>query len=71
VEIIARLIQSRRGLGLPQAEEVIYEFPLTEWTDIPGSKLTYADFVRAAWELLRIRRQYFGSNKLTSQANGR
>jgi glycosyltransferase involved in cell wall biosynthesis len=71
VEIIARLIQSRRGLGLPQAEAVIYEFPLTEWTDVPGSKLTYADFVRAAWELLRIRRQYFGRNKFISEPNER
>ena len=60
VEIIARLIQSRRGRKLPQAEQVIYEFPLTQWTDIAGSKLTYGDFFRAAWELFQIRKQYFG-----------
>jgi dolichyl-phosphate beta-glucosyltransferase len=59
VEIIARLIQARRGKNLPQAEQVIYEFPLTEWRDIPGSKLGYRDFVRAAWELLRIHKYYF------------
>jgi glycosyltransferase involved in cell wall biosynthesis len=33
--------------------------PLTEWTDIPGSKLTYGDFFRAAWELFRLHRLYF------------
>ena len=59
VEIIARLIQSRRDKKLPQPEDVIYEFPLIEWTDIPGSKLRYSDFVRASWELFQIRRHYF------------
>jgi hypothetical protein len=59
VEILARLIQSRRGKDLPQPKDMIYEFPLTEWRDIPGSKLRYGDFCRAAWELLRIHDQYF------------
>ncbi len=58
VEIIARLIQARRGKQLPQPEQVIYEFPLTEWRDVPGSKLGYGDFTRAAWELLQIRNRY-------------
>lgn len=66
VEIIARLIQSRRGKQLPQPEQVIYELPLTEWTDVAGSKLTYGDFVRAAWELLKIQRHYSGKNKNAS-----
>ena len=59
VEIIARLIRSRRDKKLPQPEDVIYEFPLIEWTDIPGSKLRYSDFVLASWELFQIRRHYF------------
>jgi len=59
VEIIARLIQSRRDKKLPQPEDVIYEFPLIEWTDIPGSNLRYSDFVLASWELFQIRRHYF------------
>lgn len=63
VEIIARLIQLRRGKEVTQAEQVIYEFPLTEWNDIPGSKLRLCDFVRAAWELFQIRRHYFASDK--------
>ena len=63
VEIIARLIQAKRGKNLPQADQVIYEFPLTEWRDIPGSKLGYSDFGRAAWELFRIDKYYFRNRK--------
>ena len=63
VEILARLIKARRGTELPQPEQTIYELPLTEWKDIPGSKLAYGDFVRAAWELYRIRNFYFKNPK--------
>jgi glycosyltransferase involved in cell wall biosynthesis len=59
VEIIARLIQGRRDKEIRQPEQAIYELPLMAWKDIPGSKLKYSDFVRAAWELLRIRNRYF------------
>ena len=59
VEILARLIQARRDKSLPQPEQVIYELPLLEWCDVPGSKVGPTDFVRAAWELARIRREYF------------
>ena len=58
VEILARLVQARRGKQLPQADEVIYEFPLLQWRDVPGSKLSYGDFIRAAWELARIYGRY-------------
>ena len=61
VEIIARLIQAKRGKNLPQADRVIYEFPLMEWRDVQGSKVGYRDFVRAAWELSRIHNNYFKS----------
>ena len=63
VEIIARLIQARRGKEIRQPEQVIYEVPLLDWKDIPGSKLKYSDFVRAAWELFRIRNRYFRNQK--------
>lgn len=59
VEILARLIQERRGQPLPQPEQIIYELPLKVWRDIPGSKLKSRDFVRAAWELYQIRQRYF------------
>ena len=58
VEIIARLIQARRGKELPQAERVVYELPLMDWRDIPGSKLRYSDFARATWELTQIYNHY-------------
>lgn len=58
VEILARLVRARRGTQLPQPEQVIYEFPLVEWRDVPGSKLGYNDFMRAAWELARIYYRY-------------
>jgi dolichyl-phosphate beta-glucosyltransferase len=59
VEILARLIHTRRGKQLPQADQVIYEFPLMEWRDVPGSKLRSNDFVRAVWELAGIYNRYF------------
>ena len=58
VEILARLIRARSGKALRQPEQAIYEFPLTVWRDIPGSKLKSRDFARAAWELYRIRNRY-------------
>jgi dolichyl-phosphate beta-glucosyltransferase len=59
VEILARLIRERRGTMLPQPECVIHEYPLSVWRDVPNSKLSYADFVRACWELARIYERYF------------
>src|SRR4030095_5828098 len=61
VEILARLIQCRRENQLPPIEKVVYEFPLLEWKDIPGSKLTYGDFFRAAFELARIYNRYLSA----------
>ncbi len=58
VEIIARIIRARRGTTLPQAEEAIYEFPLHEWRDVPGSKVKPKDFVVAFVELWMIWRRY-------------
>jgi len=63
VEILARLMQITRGNDVPQPDRLIYEFPLTEWRDIPGSKVRLYDFIKAAWELYRIRRTYFRSSR--------
>lgn len=63
VEILARLIKMSAGKEVPQADRVIYEFPLTEWRDIAGSKVRLYDFFKAGWELYRIRRTYFRSSR--------
>ncbi len=57
VELIARFLQtySADNKALPN---FLYEFPLHCWTDIGGSKVRPTDFVKAANELLIIRRRY-------------
>lgn len=57
VEIIARFLQRRKTKPTSMAE-MIYEYPLREWRDVAGSKVRPKDFVRAAWELWRIKRRY-------------
>ena len=42
-----------------QIAELIYEFPLHRWKDVPGSKLRSRDFYKAVRELWTIRRTYF------------
>ncbi|HMB03697.1 MAG TPA: glycosyltransferase [Isosphaeraceae bacterium] len=58
VEIIARLIASRRGTDRPKIDEVVYEFPLHEWHDVAGSKVRPGDFARAFYELAAISWRY-------------
>ena len=58
VEILARLIQSRRRAGLPPAESAVCEVPLPEWIDVAGSKVGALDYLRAAVDLSRIWRRY-------------
>jgi dolichyl-phosphate beta-glucosyltransferase len=58
VEIVARMMQARRGSGGPGAGEVIREIPLWEWHDVAGSKVRAVDFFKSMTELLRIRRRY-------------
>ena len=54
IEILARLIQARRGTNLPQAEDIIYEFPLPEWRDVAGSKVKAWDFAKGLCGLATI-----------------
>jgi dolichyl-phosphate beta-glucosyltransferase len=58
VELLARLIQARRGTPLPQAEAVVYEWPLPEWHDVAGSKVKPWDFVKGLCGLARIYWRY-------------
>lgn len=55
VELCARLVQAR---GREETLGLIYEYPLREWVDVDGSKLTYWDFIRATGELYGIYREY-------------
>jgi glycosyltransferase involved in cell wall biosynthesis len=59
IEILARLIQARRETDLPQAEDIIYEFPLPEWHDVAGSQVKAWDFAKGLCGLARIYWQYF------------
>ncbi len=52
VELIARMRKTFRDVFAPQ--EVIFEYPLTEWIDIEGSKVKALDFLRAFGDLLKI-----------------
>jgi dolichyl-phosphate beta-glucosyltransferase len=58
VEILARLrrIHHRRtGLRL---RDLLFEYPLEDWTDVPGSKVRPGDFVRGVWQLAVVYWQY-------------
>jgi len=58
VEVIARLIACHTGnAGLP-ASKVIWEYPLHRWRDFEGSNVRPRDYLRALYDLRRIRRRY-------------
>jgi dolichyl-phosphate beta-glucosyltransferase len=58
VEILARFRRARAAAGVPAVADAIYEYPLEEWTDVPGSKLAARDFAGAIADLVRIYRLY-------------
>jgi glycosyltransferase involved in cell wall biosynthesis len=51
VELLARLQEA-------PLREAIYEQPLDQWTEVPGSKLKATDFLKAPGELLQIYARY-------------
>ena len=58
VELIARLIQSRKASDKSPAETVIFECPLMEWQEVRGSKLRLRDFVLMSMDLTKIHFHY-------------
>jgi dolichyl-phosphate beta-glucosyltransferase len=58
VEMIARDITARRGTSLPPTATVIYEFPLTVWRDVAGSKIKLRDWFVVGGNLGRIYFKY-------------
>ena len=58
VEMIAREVRARRSSGLTPVSKIIYEYPLTEWRDVAGSKIKPADWAKVAFSLGRIYLKY-------------
>jgi glycosyltransferase involved in cell wall biosynthesis len=58
VELIARRMAQEREPGCPATRSVLYEYPLTQWIDVADSKLRPGAYLRAALDLVRIRRRY-------------
>ena len=58
VELLARMVVSAQHGALRPAHELIYEYPLDEWRDVHGSRLTMFDFLVAAIDLAAICRRY-------------
>ena len=60
VELLARLIQLNRNSHDQGIAQLVFEYPLDRWDEIPGSKLKAQDFLTAAMELWSIYWKYLG-----------
>lgn len=58
VEILARLNRLHRLGHVPPLDVLLHEHPLMRWEDVRGSKVSGADFVVSAFDLLRIHWRY-------------
>lgn len=58
VEILARMVRHQCLTQGPRVEELVYELPLSDWRDVPGSKRRLSDYVTALRDLLVIGRRY-------------
>jgi glycosyltransferase involved in cell wall biosynthesis len=67
VELLARFA-AFHPRGKAAAETAIYELPLDEWRDVPGSKLRPRDFARAMFGLARIYWRYRTGSKIEQAA---
>jgi len=60
IELLARFIRQKTAAGSERGcEDVIYEFPLEQWHDVPGSKLGFMSKVNALYGLGNIWMTYF------------
>jgi glycosyltransferase involved in cell wall biosynthesis len=57
-EIIARLIVRLAEQSDTAARDLIFEYPLHTWIDVPGSKIGPGDYLHAAVDLYRIYNHY-------------
>jgi len=58
VEILARLALLGKRQSRYDTLRCVYEHPLPVWKDVAGSKIRLLDWVKAAWELVRIGWRY-------------
>jgi glycosyltransferase involved in cell wall biosynthesis len=68
VEILARFLAGKDRAARKAAESCIYEFPLSEWRHVAGSKVKARDFFKALYELAVIRWHYRGGRRMTEAA---
>lgn len=54
VELIARFLRLPAGTDEPSRRDRLYELVVPAWHDVPGSKLRWHDFVRAAADVAHI-----------------
>lgn len=52
------LIRIEKYFGKNITTKSVYEYPLTKWEDVAGSKLKFFDFMRAPFELIKIHFYY-------------
>jgi hypothetical protein len=45
---------ARQQTGLPPVADVLYEYPLDAWQEVPGSKVTAWDLVTGLCGLVRL-----------------
>jgi len=55
IELFARMIQQ---YGLDEVYQIVYEFPLSEWRDVKGSKIKKWDFILQIFEMYKIKKHY-------------
>jgi glycosyltransferase involved in cell wall biosynthesis len=55
IELFARMIKQ---YGMDEIYKKVYEFPLSEWRDVHGSKVKKMDFFRQIFDMYKIKKCY-------------